>query len=457
MRSSFLKKSAAVVALSGLVSALAPAVMTFASSHREAPAISQDPTADATDLYAFTSPMNKDNVVLIANYSPFESAPSGPNYFGFADSVFYSINLDTNGDAMTDWSLVWKFKTTVKNGGTFLYNTGANMKSGDTNVVQSYDLYKVKGGFMNANQLKKSSWMVSGTVATPVIGPKSQADYNKIAMSAVVDMGKDGKVFAGMRDDPFFVDLEVFDLLNLGAGVDSVKGANVQSLVIELPKSMIVGTDPVIGVWTTSYRHATTVIRNDGSRKGTGTRVVQVSRLGMPLVNEVVVPLAAKDYFNASDPYDDGGKNFNAYGPVVTKPELAGLFKAVLGLDVPTDNRTDLVTVFLTGVPGLNKPAMKDARPSEMLRLNTSTPVTAADKMSRLGVFGGDNQGFPNGRRLTDDVTDIAIQAVAGTLVDKKYANPKLGDGVDKNDVSFMSSFPYVAAPHLVSYGMMKK
>ncbi len=453
MRSSFLKKSAAIVALSSLVATVAPAAMTFASSHREAPAISQDPVADATDLYAFTSPANKDNVVLIANYSPFESAPSGPNYFGFGNDVLYAINVDTNGDAKGDWSFVWKFKTTVKNGGTFLYNTGANTKSGDTNVVQSYDLYKVKGMLKNTTQLSKSSWMASGNVATPVIGPKSQADYAAIANSAIVDMGSKGKVFAGMRDDPFFVDLEVFDLLNLGAGVDSVKGANVQSLVLEMPKKSLVGTDPVIGVWTTSYRYATTVIKDDGSRKGSGTKLVQVSRLGMPLVNEVVVPLAAKDYFNASDPYDDAGKNFKAYGAVVTKPELAGLFKAVLGLDVPTDNRTDLVTVFLTGVPGLNKPAAKDARPSEVLRLNTSTPMTAADKMSRRGVFGGDTQGFPNGRRLTDDVTDVAIQAVAGTLVDKKYANAKLGDGVDMNDVPFMTTFPYVAAPHLVSYG----
>jgi hypothetical protein len=455
MKKLFFKKSAAVLALSAISAAALPAAAVFASSHREAPMISQDPSADGTDLYAFTSPTDSKNVVLVADYVPFGIPPAGPNYVRFGDDVLYAINVDTNGDAKADYVYVWKFKTTTKNGSTFLFNTGVNAKTGDTNVSQTYDLYKVKGAFTNALQLDKKSWIASGTVATPVIGPKSQPDYAAVADSAVTAIPGGGKVFAGPRDDPFFVDLEVFDLLNLGAGVDSLKGYNVQSLVLEVPKSSLVGKDPVIGVWTTSYRSATTVLSKDGTKKSVGN-LIQVSRLGMPLVNEVVVPLAAKDYFNASEPWDDAGKNFKAYGAVVTKPELAGLFKAVLGLDVPTDNRTDLVTVFLTGVPGLNKPAAKDARPAEMLRLNTATPVTPADKVSRLGVFGGDTQGFPNGRRLADDVTDIAIQAVAGTLVDKKYANPKLGDGADANDVPFLTTFPYLAGPHLVPYNVKK-
>jgi hypothetical protein len=445
-----LKRGAALAALSALVAGATPAAMTFASSHREAPMISQDPAADATDLYAFMSPQNKDNVVLVANYYPVQVNPSGPNYYRFADDVIYAINLDNNGDAKTDWSFVWKFKTTIKNGNTFLFNTGANNDSSDTNVVQSYELYKIKGGLSNAGQLSKANWIATGTVASPVIGPKSQADYEKVAMSAIKNL-KSGKVFAGARDDSFFVDLKVFDLLNLGGGKDSLAGANVQSIVLEVPKKDVVSSaDPVIGVWTSSYRYATTVLRDNGTRKSSGNKIIQVSRLGMPLVNEVVVPLAAKDYFNASHPYDDAGKNFAAYGAVVTKPELAGLLKAVLGLNVPTDNRTDLVTVFLTGVPGLNKPAMKDARPAEMLRLNTSTPQTAADKVSPLGVFGGDNQGFPNGRRLADDVTDIAIQAVAGKLVTGYTVPSSLGDGVNANDKAFSTTFPYLASPHLV-------
>lgn len=455
MRFSSRKAKAALAALSIAASVAAPAAVTFASSHREAPATSQDPSADGTDLYAFTSPTNADNVVLIADYVPFGKPPAGPNYVRFGDDVVYAINVDTDGDAKPDWSYVWKFETKVKNGKTFLFNVGPNVRADDTNVVQTYDLYKVKGGFKNLVELSKKNWIAKGTVASPVIGPKSQADYDKVAASAIVNMGKNGWAFAGPRDDPFFVDLEVFDLLNLGAGVDSLKGYNVQSLVLEVPKKELVKSDPVIGVWTTSYRMATTVLRDDGSRKTSG-KLIQVSRLGMPLVNEVVVPLAAKDYFNASEPRDDAGKNYAAYAPLVTKPELAGLFKAVLGLDVPTTDRTDLVTVFLTGVPGLNKPAAKDARPAEMLRLNTATAITPAGSVSRLGVFGGDNQGFPNGRRLTDDVTDIAVQAVAGTLVNAKYANPKLGDGVDANDKAFLGSFPYLASPHGVGYGAAK-
>lgn len=451
MVSRFLRKSALAAALSAVGILAAPAVMTLASSHREAPAISQDPSADATDLYAFTSPANKDNVVLVANYVPFGMPPAGPNYVRFGDDVLYAINVDTDGDAKANVAYVWKFMTKTKNGGTFLFNTGANARADDTNVVQSYDLYMVKGDFKDATQLSKKTWMTSGTVATPVIGGKSQANYEAVAKSAIVDMGSKGKVFAGPRDDPFFADLNVFDLLNLGNAVDSLKGYNVQSLVLEVPKSSLVGSDPVIGVWTTSYRYATTVLKADGTKKMSG-KLVQVSRLGMPLTNEVVVPLAAKNYWNGSIPADDAGKNYDAYAPVVVKPELAGLLKAVLGLNVPTDNRTDLVTVFLTGVPGLNKPTGKMARASEMLRLNTSTPMTATDKMSRLGVFGGDNGGFPNGRRLTDDVLDVSVQAVAGFLVDPKYQNTKLGDGVDMNDVPFMTTFPYLAGPHMVMF-----
>lgn len=439
-----LRKGAAALVAS--LTILGPA-SSFASSHREAPAISQDPVADTTDVYAWMS--SDDTVVLAANYYPLQVNPSGPNYYRFGDDVAYAINIDNNGDAKPDWSYVWRFKTTTKNGSTFLFNTGVNSDADDTNVVQTYDLYKIRGGLSTESQLTNSARIVSGTVATPVIGPKSQPDYERVARSAITTIRSGGKAFAGTRDDPFFVDLKVFDLLNLGSSNtrDSLAGTNVQSLVIEVPKDEVVAGDDVIGVWSTSYRRSVRVVKTDGTTKGTG-KYIQVSRLGMPLVNEVVVPLAAKDYFNASQPYDDAGKNFAAYSAVVLKPELAGLFKAVLGLDAPTDNRTDLVTVFLTGVPGLNKPSNANARPAEMLRLNTSTEITA--NPNRLGVFGGDNQGFPNGRRLADDVTDIAVQAVAGKLVDGYDVPAELGDGINGNDKEFSDSFPYLASPHLV-------
>ncbi|HRH93313.1 MAG TPA: DUF4331 domain-containing protein [Candidatus Peribacteria bacterium] len=416
----------------------------FASSHREAPMISQDPAADQTDLYAWMS--SKDNIVFAGNYYPLSGAGAGPNYYRFGDGVVYAFHIDTNGDAMEDITYAFQFSTKVKNGSTFLFNTKPIASLADANVVQTWTAYKIMGKFTG----KPAQWaskniVATGTVATPVIGGKSQPDYAKLAKEAIKDLGAKGKFFAGPRDDSFFVDLNVFDLLNLGAGVDSLKGANVQSIVFELPVSSIVSkTDPVVGVWGATYRWQRSVIRGNGVVANNGN-LTQVSRLGMPLVNEVVVPLAYKDYFNASHPHADA--DTKAYSDVVLKPELAGLFGAVLGLKAPTENRTDLVTVFLTGVPGLNQP--KNVRAAEMLRLNTS--IAPAATPNRLGVFGGDTAGFPNGRRLADDVTDIAIQAVAGKLVDGYKVDEKLGDGVNANDVEFMTSFPYMAAPHMMT------
>ncbi len=416
----------------------------LASSHREAPMISQDPAADQTDLYAWMS--SKDNLVLAGNYYPLSGPGAGPNYYRFGDGVVYAFHLDTNGDAMEDITYAFQFSTKVKNGNTFLFNTKPIATLSDANVVQTWTAYKITGKFTGAtSQWNNKNVVAKGTVATPVIGGKSQPDYAKLAKEAVLDAGTKGKFFAGPRDDSFFVDLNVFDLLNLGAGVDSLKGANVQSIVMEIPASSVVSkSDPVVGVWGATYRWQRSVLRGGGVTAG-GGKLVQVSRLGMPLVNEVVVPLAYKDYFNGSHPSKDA--DTQAYADVVLKPELAGLFGAVLGLKAPTENRTDLVTVFLTGVPSLNQP--KNVRAAEMLRLNTSIAPASKDTWSRLGVFGGDTAGFPNGRRLDDDVTDIAIQAVAGKLVEGYKVDAALGDGVNANDVEFMSTFPYMAAPNM--------
>jgi hypothetical protein len=416
-----------------------PASVTFGSSHREAPLISMDPVADQTDLYAFVSPNNSDKVVLAGNYNPLGIAGAGPNYFRFGDDVAYAFHIDNDGDAMEDVSYIFKFKTNVKNPNTFLYTTQAINKLSDSNVTQSYDVYKVMGKFKG--RLKKSQMIEQDIpVATPAIGSKSQPDYNKLAQEAIVSKTS-ANYFAGPRDDSFFVDLNVFDLLNLGAGVDSLAGTNVQSIVMEIDTNKLKANDDVIGIWGSTYRQAYRGLRR-GKVFNRG-RWVQISRLGMPLVNEVVVPLAYKDYFNSSHPSKDA--DTQAYVDVVMKPELAGLFKAVLGLNVPLDNRSDLVSIFLTGVEGLNMP--KNVRASEMLRLNTS--IAANPTPNNLGVFGGDTAGFPNGRRLADDVTDIAIQAVAGKLVEGYDVSAELGDGVNANDKAFMTSFPYLASPHL--------
>lgn len=431
-----------VLALSVLGSSIAAA-----SSHREAPIISQDPAADATDLYAFISPENVKNVVLVGNHYPLGIPGAGPNYFRFGDGVVYAFHIDTNGNAEEDVTYAVKFETKTKDGTTFLFTKKPIAMLEDANVQQFFTVYRIEGKFTGSpGQLTQKNVVATGPVATPAIGAKSQADYDKLATQAIVSNAK-GKFFAGPRDDSFFVDLNIFDLLNLGKGVDSVAGTNVQSIVLEVPMTSVKKTDPVIGIWSANYRYTTRVLRGNGQEVNKG-KLVQVSRLGMPLVNEVVVPLAYKDYFNASHPSKDA--DTPPYSAVVLKPELAGLMKAVLGLDVPTSNRTDLVSIFLTGVDGLTKP--KNVRAAEMLRLNTSIKPTAADKVSRLGVFGGDNQGFPNGRRLADDVTDIAVQAVAGKLVDGYKVAPELGDGVNANDKAFSTTFPYLASPHTKTF-----
>jgi hypothetical protein len=433
---------AAAVAISA--SSFAGALPALGSSHREAPLISQDPCADTTDLYAWVPYANKQNIVLAMNYYPLSGPGAGPNFYRFCDGVVYGVHIDNDGNAKEDVSFLVVFKTKVKNGNTFLYNVKPFASATDGNVEQRYTVYRVDGEFKkDVSQLKKSMIVAEGQVAPAVVGSKSQPDYEKLAQQVIVDKGAKGKFFAGARDDSFFVDLNVFDLLNLGAGFDSLKGANVQSIVMEMPSNTLTKKDSVLGIWTTTHRSTQRVLRKDGSESN-GKKLVQVSRLGMPLVNEAVVPLAYKDYFNSSHPKLDA--DTKAYADVVLKPELAGLFKAVLGLNVPLDNRTDLVTVFLTGVPGLNQP--KNVRAAEMLRINTAIAPVAPDAENRLGVFGGDTAGFPNGRRLKDDVTDIAVQAVAGKLVNGYTVPAELGDGVNANDKEFLATFPYLASPN---------
>lgn len=432
------------------------AAPSIASSHREAPLISQDPVADATDLYAFVSPDAPDTVTLIAAYYPMEDPAGFPNYYRFGDDVTYRINVDNNGDAIEDIFYQWNFSTEIVNPSTFLYQSGPidSLDSPNLNVRQTYTLSEGRGGVLTE--------IASGLMTPPVnIGPKSTPDYEVLASDAVAEVGDGLKVFAGQRDDPFWVDLGgVGDLLtirqlpgNAGGGVDDLAGLNVQALAIQVPIEQLTrdgaipsgpdAADAVIGVWTTALRPSTKVL-SLGAARSSGP-LVQVSRLGMPLVNEVVAPLAAKDLFNSSHPGDDA-----QFLSAVTDPELANLLNLLYGdalVAVPESDRQDLVTVFLTGVPDLNQPP--NVTPSEMLRLNVAVPP--ADQENPLGVIGGDNAGFPNGRRLGDEVVDIELRVAAGFLLGEEFqngANGQLGDGVPANDVPFMSTFPYVATPH---------
>ncbi|MFN8677012.1 MAG: DUF4331 domain-containing protein [Thermomicrobiales bacterium] len=449
--------SLALVAMVGVSSALnLGAGPVRASSHREAPLISQDPAADATDLYAFVSPDAPDTVTLIANYYPMQDPAGFPNYYRFGDDVTYRINIDNNGDAVEDIFYQWTFDTEIANPNSFLYQSGPieSLDSANLNVRQTYTLSEGRGGVLTE--------IASGLMTPPSnIGPKSTPDYDALADAAIAEVGDGIKVFAGQRDDPFWVDLGgVGDLLtirqipgNAGGGVDDLAGLNVQTLAIQVPIDQLTkdgaapagpdADDAVIGVWTTALRESTKVLW-PGTYEDSGP-LVQVSRLGMPLVNEVVAPLGAKDLFNGSHPGDDA-----QFLGAVTDPELAKLLNLLYGsalVPVPESGRDDLVTVFLTGVPGLNQPA--NVKPSEMLRLNVAIPPSAEE--NPLGVIGGDNAGFPNGRRLGDEVVDIELRVAAGFLLGEEFqqgVNGQLGDGVPTNDVPFMTAFPYVAAPH---------
>jgi len=408
-----------------------------ASSHREAPLISSDPLADNTDVYAFMSPDAPDWVTLIASFAPFEDPAGGPNFYKFGDSVLYEIKIDNNGDAAEDISYQFRFTSGTVNPNTFLYATGPikGLDDPNRNLFQTYTVSRVEAG---------RTVFTAGPMRTMYdnIGPASAPNYGGNG-SGIYEFrqadGTVGRVFAGQTDDAFFLDLRVFDFLYGGdlseTGTDSLAGFNNHSIAIQVPRASVRSGSPIIGVWSTASRPATTT-RTAGTETTSGN-MVQVSRLGMPLVNEVVIPLGQKDKWNGSIPADDA--QFLSY---VTDPEVPKLLQAVYGIAAPATPRNDLVSVFLTGVPNLNQPG--GVRPSEMLRLNTDVGPTA--RPARLGALAADIAGFPNGRRLTDDVIDITLQAAAGALTGARVST--LGDRVDVNDVPFRTSFPYLAQPH---------
>ncbi len=457
----------AATGLAGSAALLAPTAGS-ASSHREAPGIAKDPRADNTDVYAFSTPDTPNSVNLIANFWPFEEPDGGPNFYRFADDgTQYDINIDSNGDAQPDITYRWTFTSTYRTQDTFLYNTGpvANFDDPDLNFRQFYDLVEIRGGV-------STTLLDDAPVAPSNVGPASMPDYPAIRASTLRDIPNGGgRSFAGQAEDSFFLDLRIFDLLYGGdlseVGVDTLDGYNVQSLALQIPKADLAlngnaTTNPVIGVWSTTNRPTMRTLSGTDAADFTVTssaETTQVSRLGNPLVNEVVIPIRDKDKFNASEPVNDGA-NFLSY---VTDPEVPRLIEAIYGIPAPATPRTDLVEVFLTGIcdvegcpetlPGVNLNSQllnedvvaSDFVPSEMLRLNMSIPPTPRDQANRLGVIGGDLQGFPNGRRLIDDVVDIELQVLEGELV----GSPNdLGDAVNSNDVPFLTEFPYVAIPH---------
>ena len=483
-RALFLLASAAVIA------SLMLAPMTrrsTASSHREAPLITADPLADNTDTYAFRSTETGRSgfVTLIANWIPFEEPSGGPHFYKFDDTVLYEIKIDNTGDGKEDITYQFRFTSRFVNPDIVLGMASPNqalagaggieplitsLDDPDYNEPQTYSVTRI-----DKNTGKKGNIIASGLVTPPNnIGERTTPNYETtLAQPAVYTLPNNGRVFAGQRDEGFYIDVGgVFDTLKLksiGAtgGVDSTAGFNVNTIAIEVPiqsltKSGAVPSGPtaadaVIGVWATSSRQTTRVIRPGVGRRDDNDEINngsfrQVSRLGEPLVNELVIPLKLKDTFNSSEPEDDA--QFASY---VVDPQLAQLLRAVFGIAVPATPRNDLVQIFATGIPvnGITGPNyttfLSDGRPHEMMRLNVAIPPNTSSP-SRLGLLGGDVAGFPNGRRVFDDVVDIELRAVAGgtpfTPATNVAPNNTLGDGVANNDVPYLTRFPYLGTPH---------
>ncbi|MGH3200805.1 MAG: DUF4331 domain-containing protein [Streptosporangiaceae bacterium] len=444
------------------------------SSHREAPEISKDPVADSTDMYAFVSPDNPDTVTLVANYIPLQGPAGGPNFYEFGDDVLYEINIDNNGDGRADISYQFRFTTTVRDSDTFLYNVGPieSLDSPNWNRVQTYSV-SVNGRSLG-----------SGLSCPPCnIGPLSTPDYPGLAAAAVHSLGGGISVFAGQRAEAFYVDLgAIFDLGDLrpfenlhahyglnvfsgpAAGVNATNHLNVHSIAIQVPISAVtIKGHPTIGVWTTASRQKARVFDAHAGEYVNAGPFVQVSRLGNPLINEVIIAMGDKDRWNSLPPADD--KQFAHY---VTQPGLAallpalypGVFPHLAALVASGKPRADLEAILMTGIPSGLIPGFTNLTGpviADMLRLNTAIPPTPTDKQSIYGLIGGDAAGFPNGRRVTDDVVAIELRAVAGVvypLIDKTFtpdaAAAKLTDGLTPANVSapLLSHFPYLGVPY---------
>ena len=434
--------AAAALAASG-AALLAPGTSS-ASSHREAPLTSANPLADNTDVYAFVSPDNPKMTTLIANWIPFEDPAGGPNFYPFgADGYRYNIKVDNNGDGISDVTYQWTFNNVDKRGtNTFLYANGAVNSFNDPNLLfkQTYTLAAITGNG------KRTVLVNNGEVAPSDVGKATFPNYAALRNEAITPVPGGGKSFAGQADDPFFLDLRVFDLLygaNLKeVGSDTLNGYNVNSIALQVPTAELTkGGDGsgIVGVWSTTDQQ--TMQLTKGASTPTGP-YVQVSRLSAPLVNEVIIPAGLKDAFNSLNPVED--KTVPAAVNAVVNPEVPKLIEALYGIKAPATPRDDLFAAFLTGISGLNQPPAAAKNPAEMMRLNTG--IAPAAKPNRLGVLAGDNAGFPNGRRLTDDVVDIELQALEGAIRTGKL-NPALTDKVDKNDKPFGKAFPYLALP----------
>lgn len=483
-----LKRSGLAVAVA---SVCLSAGLGHASSHREAPFITKMPKVDGTDFYMFRSyETGRDGfTTLIANYLPLQDAYGGPNYFDLDDDAVYEIHVDNTGDALEDLTFRFQFEDRLNDiqlpvgpdgnkqmVSVPLKNIGDATVDGNVQLQQTYTVEVIRGDRRDGTvQIATNATTGTETFEKPLdnIGSKSFTDYASYASQHVFEIaipgcGTNGRVFVGQRKEAFAVNLgEIFDLVNtnpLGArnaeGPGDLADKNVTSFALEVPTGCLTGTamnsngQPVIGAWTTASVRQARIINPAPSANGKGATVeggafTQVSRLGMPLVNEVVIGLKDKDRFNASEPKDDG--QFATY---VTHPTLPELLEVLFGVTAPNNfPRNDLVTAFLTGIPGVNMP--EEVTEAEMLRLTPAVAPTPLDNQSDLGVLGGDNAGFPNGRRPYDDTVDIALRVAMGVLADPADApdgSLAYTDGVQlAADPATLpadyEAFPYLATP----------
>ena len=444
------------------------------SSHREAPSISKDPVADSSDLYAFVSPDRPKFVTMIANYVPLQGPAGGPNFFEFGNQVRYQIHISNSGKSTADVTYSFDFDTQVLNPGSFLYNTGqiTALNSKTFNRRQFYTVTRTTAG--------GNSQVLGTHLASPPcnIGPRSTPNYDALAAAAVHGLPGGRRVFAGQRADGFWVDLgSVFDLLALrpfqnlhliptaaSAGVNTLANSNVHTIALQVPITELTAkganpSDPAdpnaaIGVWTTASRRKSSVF-DDKTSEWTGHGPwQQVSRLGNPLFNEVIVPMGLKDRWNRLDPNQDA-----AFAKYVEHPEVAGLLPVLYpgvfpNLAALTAARADLVAVLLTGLPSGIIPGFQNFTgpvQADMLRLNVAIPPAA--NPSPLGILGGDLAGFPNGRRVGDNVVAIELRAIAGAtypLVAPTYtpdgAAALLTEG--STPPTFRPTFPYLGTPY---------
>jgi Domain of unknown function (DUF4331) len=464
-----------LIVLAALTAAAVASALSFGSSHREAPRILKDPTADNTDVWAFTAPDAPDSLTVVANWIPLADPAGGPNFYPLDENARYYVKIDNTGDGYEDVAYRWKFKTRFRNPNSFLYAAPqvTSVDDPDLNLVQTYDLYKET--YNKHRRLVGVKRIAHDAPVVPDnVGPKTIPNFAQVEAGGVTHLKGGGKTIVTPADDAFFVDLgTIFDGINLdkpgrpnigtgnqGGGKDDVAGYNTKSFVLQVPEREVTRNgksvadmkagNAVVGVWSTTERRRDSVLGSSASRRHHrhGNRShgaqhdgwVQVSRLGNPLINEVIIPIGQKDKFNATSPADDA-QNF---GQFALNPEPARIANALFNLGIKETNRTDIVQALLTGVPGLTQIG-KNPAAADTLKLNLG--VSPSANPNRFGVLAGDTAGFPNGRRLTDDVVDIELRVIAGALLKPNEGGKQipLGDGVDRNDKALRTQFPYVA------------